>query len=134
MRERSFSLERCALQIAAAVLSVVAALVFLLAGGQKVLMWPRVATNLRRLGVGPALTRVIGISEIAGAVGLIAGIWMAPVGIAAAAGLICLLIGAVVYHGRAGDFSNRERRTEALAPGALLIVAGTIGALLLSAP
>jgi uncharacterized membrane protein YphA (DoxX/SURF4 family) len=120
--------------IASALLSVVAALVFLLAGGQKVLLWPRVATNLRRLGVGPALTRMIGISEIAGAVGLIAGIWMAPVGIAAAAGLICLLIGAVIYHARAGDFSNRDRRTEALAPGALLVVAGVIGALLLNAP
>lgn len=119
--------------ITTAALSVVAALVFLLAGGQKVLMRPRVSTNLRRLGVGPALTRVIGILEIAGAVGLIAAIWVAPLGIAAAAGLICLLIGALVYHARSGDFSNRERRIEALAPGALLVVAGTIGALLLSA-
>ncbi len=120
--------------IIATALSVVAALAFLLAGGQKVLMRPRVATNLRRLGVGPALTRVIGIVEIAGAVGLIAGIWVPPLGIAAATGLICLLIGALVYHARAGDFSNRERRTEALAPGALLVVAATISALLLSAP
>ena len=118
----------------ATALSVVAALVFLLAGGQKLMMRPRVSTNLRRLGVGSALTRVIGILEIAGAAGLIAGIWVAPLGIAAAAGLICLLIGALVYHARAGDFSNRERRTEALAPGALLVVAGTIGTLLLSAP
>jgi hypothetical protein len=58
---------------------------------------------------------------------------VAPLGIAAAAGLICLLIGALVYHSRAGDFGNRQRRTEALAPGALLVVAGTIGACMLSA-
>jgi uncharacterized membrane protein YphA (DoxX/SURF4 family) len=120
--------------IIAAALSIVAALVFLLAGVQKVLMRHRVATNLRRLGVGPVLIHVIGGLEIAGAVGLIAGIWVAPLGIAATASLICLLIGALVYHARAGDFSNRVRRTEALAPGALLVVAGTIGALLLSAP
>lgn len=117
-----------------AVLSVAAALVFLLAGGQKVLMRPRVARNLRRLGLGPALTRVIGILEIAGAAGLIAGIWVAPLGIAAAAGFICLLIGALVYHARAGDFSNRQRRAEALAPGALLVVAVLVGVLLLNAP
>jgi hypothetical protein len=117
-----------------AVLSLAAALVFLLAGGQKVLMRPRVARNLRRLGVGPALTRGIGILEIAGAAGLIAGIWVAPLGIAGAAGFICLLSGALIYHARAGDFGNRERRTEALAPGALLVVAGLIGVLLLNAP
>jgi hypothetical protein len=40
----------------------------------------------------------------------------------------------LIYHARAGDFSNRERRTEALAPGALLVVAGLIGVLLLNAP
>ena len=117
-----------------AVLSLAAALVLLLAGGQKVLMRPRVARNLRRLGVGPALTRLIGVLEIAGAVGLVAGSWVSPLGIAAAAGLICLLIGALIYHARAGDFSNRERRAEALAPGALLVVAGFIGVLLLNAP
>ena len=115
-------------------LTVVAALVFLLAGGQKVLMRPRVSTNLRRLGVGPALTRLIGVLEIAAALGLVAGIWVSPLGMAAAAGLICLLIGALIYHARAGDFSNRERRAEALAPAALLVIAGSIGALLVSAP
>lgn len=119
--------------IGIAVLSSVTAFVFVLAGAQKVLLRPRVATNLRRLGVGPALTRAIGILEIAGAVGLTAGIWSAPLGIAAAAGLICLLIGALIYHVRAGDYRDRARRAEALAPGLLLIVTALIGALLVTA-
>jgi uncharacterized membrane protein YphA (DoxX/SURF4 family) len=116
-----------------AVLSVVAAAVFLLAGTQKVLLSPRVTTNMRRLGVGRGLIRVIGVLEIAGAVGLIAGIWFPVLGIAAAVGFVCLLHGALVYHARAGDFSHHGRRAEALAPGVLLmIVTGLTGALLMS--
>lgn len=118
--------------ITSVALTVVAALVFLLAGTQKILMRPRVVTNMRRLGVGPAGIRMIGLSEIAGAVGLVAGIWLAPLGIAAAVGLTCLLIGAMGYHARAGDYASRERRVEALVPGALIVVVGIIGAFLLS--
>jgi len=117
----------------ATTLSVVAALVFLLAGMQKILMRPRVSTNLRRLGVGSALIRVIGTLELGGAAGLIIGIWMAPLGIAAAIGLGCLLIGAVAYHFRAGDYGDRKRRAEALAPGALFVVVAAVGVLLLGA-
>lgn len=121
------------MSVVIAVLCVVAAAIFLVAGTLKVLMRPRVTTNMRRLGVGPGLTRVIGLLEIAGAVGLVAGIWFPVLGITAAAGFFCLLHGALIYHARAGDFRHRERRGEALAPGALLAVTGLIAALLLSA-
>lgn len=120
------------MQVVIAALSVAAASVFLFAGTQKILMWPRVTTNLHRLGVGPGLIRMIGTLEVAGAVGLIAGIWCAPLGIAAAAGFLFLLTGALIYHARAGDFSHHGRRAEALTPAALLIVTGLTGTLLLN--
>lgn len=120
------------MNVAIAALSIAAALVFLLAGSMKVAMRPRVAKNLRRLGVDSGRIRVIGALEIAGAIGLIAGMWSAPLRIAAATGFVCLLIGALIYHARAGDFGRRGTRAEAVAPGALLVVTGVIGALSLS--
>jgi hypothetical protein len=44
--------------------------------------------------------------EFAGALGLIVGIWVAPIGIAAAIGLVLYFVGAVVSHLRAGDFKG----------------------------
>jgi uncharacterized membrane protein YphA (DoxX/SURF4 family) len=117
------------MHVTIAALSIAAALVFLLAGGMKVAMRPGVAKNLRRLGVDSGGIRMIGILEIAGAIGLLAGVWMPPLRVAAAAGFVCLLIGALTYHARAGDFGDRRTRAEALAPGVLLAVTAAIGAL-----
>jgi hypothetical protein len=41
--------------------------------------------------------------EIAGALGLVVGIWWPPLGIAAAIGLVIYFVGAVVSHLRVGD-------------------------------
>jgi len=41
--------------------------------------------------------------EFAGAVGLVAGIWWPPIGIAAAIGLVLYFVGAIVSHLRVGD-------------------------------
>jgi hypothetical protein len=47
--------------------------------------------------------RAIGAAELAAAAGLLAGIAWFPLGTAAAAGLVALLIGAVLAHRRAQD-------------------------------
>ena len=44
--------------------------------------------------------------EIAGAVGIVAGIWIVPLGVAAAAGLVAYFLGAVVGHLRVRDTKN----------------------------
>jgi hypothetical protein len=44
--------------------------------------------------------------EIAGAVGILVGLWLEPVGIAAAAGLVAYFLGAVGGHLRVGDTKN----------------------------
>jgi hypothetical protein len=50
-----------------------------------------------------ALTRFIGWCQWAAVVGLIAGLFRRPIGIAATIGLLLLLIGAVLAHRRVGD-------------------------------
>ena len=44
--------------------------------------------------------------EFAGAVGLVAGIWWPPLGIAAGISLVLYFVGAIVSHLRAGDFKG----------------------------
>jgi hypothetical protein len=59
-----------------------------------------------RLGVTPGLWRGIGILEVGAAAGLAAGFAVPAVGIAAAVGLVLLLIGAIGTHARSDDLSN----------------------------
>jgi hypothetical protein len=44
--------------------------------------------------------------ELAGAAGIVAGLWFQPLGIAAAAGLVLYFVGAVTGHLRVGDTKN----------------------------
>ncbi|MFF4614723.1 DoxX family protein [Nonomuraea jabiensis] len=122
------------MSFATTTLSVLVALVFLLAGAPKVLLRPQVTANLLRLGVGSAMTRTIGVLEIAGALGLVTGLLWRPVAVAAAAGLTLLLIGAIGYHVRARDFAHRRHRSHAAAPVLLAMVAGTTTMMLLLTP
>ncbi|GAA3469743.1 DoxX family protein [Nonomuraea roseola] len=120
------------MSFAANTLSALVALVFLLAGAQKVRLQRSVTANLLRLGVGPTMTRLIGALEVAGALGLAAGLWLKPLAVAAATGLTLLLIGAVGFHVRARDFTHQRHRSHAVAPVVLAVVTGTTTALLLA--
>jgi hypothetical protein len=55
------------------------------------------------LGVKPVQWRVIGLLELAGVAGVVAGLAWAPIGIAAAAGLALLMLGAISFHVRGSD-------------------------------
>lgn len=59
--------------------------------------------QLLGLRVDLPLYRAIGSLELLAAAGLLAGLVFLPLGIAAAAGLVLLMIGAIGYHVRAGD-------------------------------
>lgn len=115
----------------AIVLVSLAALVLLLAGVQKVALLRTVAEPMRRLGVTDRSTRLIGLLELAGVGGLVIGFWFVPLGIAAGIGLAALLLGAVVFHARAGDYGSRRNRGSAAAPVVLLVLLGLAGVLLL---
>lgn len=66
------------------------------------------------VGFSTAAYRRIGVLEILGAVGLVVGLAVAPVGLAAAIGLVLLLLGAIGAHLRNGDHARQ------VAPAAVL--------------
>ncbi len=58
------------------------------------------------VGVPAPYFPVLAALEIAGAVGIVAGLWLTPLGIAAAVGLTAYFIGAVIGHLRVRDTKN----------------------------
>jgi DoxX-like family len=107
------------------VLSVLLAIVALSAGLPKALLIGKIPAQLQSPGgLSSAVVRFIGLAELAAAGGLIAGLFWRPIGIAAAAGFAVLLTGAVIFHAKAGDYSNPKTRGSAMAPILLTVVAG----------
>lgn len=63
-------------------------------------------------------------AKAAGAVGLLAGFWLPPLGIAAAVGLVLFFVGAVIAHVRAKVFHNIGFPVAYLALATLTLIAG----------
>jgi uncharacterized membrane protein YphA (DoxX/SURF4 family) len=101
------------------VLSLLLAAACLLPGSAKVLGHPKMQKSAAHFGIPWRRYRLIGVAELAAGAGVLAGLWWHPLGVAAAAGMILLLTGAVITHRRALD-SAKE-----MAP-ALLALALTI--------
>ncbi|MFG2297015.1 DoxX family protein [Streptomyces sp. NPDC048603] len=64
---------------------------------------PQIADNMRRLNVPASWLPRLAAVKAAGAIGLVAGLWVAPLGIAAAIGVVLFFAGAVITHLRAAD-------------------------------
>ena len=58
------------------------------------------------VGVPERHLPVLAALEIAGAAGILIGLWLEPLGVAAAAGLVAYFVGAVGGHLRVGDTKN----------------------------
>lgn len=117
------------MSIAALVLSILLAVAFVGTGVMKLVGRSQMVEGLGRLGVGPALVRTIGALEVIAVVGLLAGIAVAWLGVAAAIGLVLLMAGAIGYHVRAGDYTDRRFRAFALMPPFLLALAAVTAVL-----
>jgi len=97
--------------IALWVVQILLALAFVMAGSLKATQpIEKLATNMGFVkDFAPWTVRVIGVLEILGAIGLIlpavTGIWpwLTPV---AAIGLVLTMVGAMITHGRRGEFPN----------------------------
>ncbi len=85
------------------VVAALLAAVLLLSGRGKLTRDEKVTAGLQRANVPLNWFPPLAALEIAGAVGLVAGIWLAPLGVAAAIGVVLYFVGAVVAHLRAGD-------------------------------
>ncbi len=97
--------------IALWIVQILLALAFVMAGSLKATQpIEKLATNMGFVkDFAPWTVRVIGVLEILGAIGLIlpavTGIWpwLTPV---AAIGLVLTMVGAMITHGRRGEFPN----------------------------
>jgi hypothetical protein len=89
--------------ITASIVSVVLALAMLGSGVMKLRRAPAIVSSMAAVNVGDTLMQRLGFIEVAATVGLLVGLFWAPIGIAAAAGATVYFIGAVVAHLRVGD-------------------------------
>lgn len=102
-------------------LIVLAALLGLAAGGsglQKLRREPRVVASMHAVGVTDSRIPLLAVLEILGVIGLIVGIWVPWVGVAAAAGLALYFLGAVISHVRV-----RSAIKEAIPAVVILLIA-----------
>ena len=58
------------------------------------------------VGVPMAYMPILAACEFAGALGIVAGIWWPPLGVAAGIGLVVYFLGAVISHLRVGDMAG----------------------------
>ena len=79
------------------------AVLFLLSGASKLLRHPTSLTARDKLAVPATVWSLIGAAEVAGAAGVLIGLSVRPLGIAAATGLLLLGVGAIGAHRRAHD-------------------------------
>ena len=89
--------------IATVVVSVLLSLAFAAAGAGKVAMNKMSQDHSVHLGFSANAYRGIGALELAGAAGLLIGLWVAALGAAAGIGLVLMMVGAVIAHVRAKD-------------------------------
>jgi hypothetical protein len=89
--------------VALGVIAVLAAVPFLVLGTAKIAKRLGMPEGAAHLGFSTSAYQLIGLAELVGVVGLLVGLAVTPVGIAAACGLLLLVAGAVVAHLRAGD-------------------------------
>jgi Flp pilus assembly protein TadB len=92
--------------IAYAVIGVLLALVLLVSARAKLTHDKRLVDGLTGIGVPLGMFPFLAACEIAGAAGLVAGLWYAPLGIAAAIGVVLYFIGAAGAHLRKRDFKG----------------------------
>ena len=87
--------------------SLLLAAACLLPAAGKLLGHPKMRQSAAHLGIPWNRYQLIGVAELAAAAGALAGLWWHPLGVAAAAGMALLLLGAVLTHRRAAD-SGKE--------------------------
>ncbi len=84
-------------------ISLLLAAACLLPAGGKLTGQPRMRQSAAHFGIPWSRYRLIGVAELAAAAGILTGLWWHPLGLAAAAGMAVLLLGAVITHGKAAD-------------------------------
>jgi DoxX-like family len=92
--------------VAAAVVSVLLAALLVVTAARKLGHRPAVVATYLRVGVPEQRLNQLAVLLLAGAAGLLVGLWREPVGIAAAAALVAYFLLAIGAHVRAHDTAN----------------------------
>lgn len=100
-------------------LAVVLGAAFAALGAAKVARTPSMVARAGHVGFSVERYQLIGLAELAGALGILLGLARPPLGYSAGAGLLALLTGAILTHARQGDGPTE------LAP-AVLFATGTV--------
>ena len=97
-------------------ISLLLAAACLLPAAAKLAGHPKMQQSAAHFGISWPRYRLIGVAELAAAAGILIGLWWHPLGVAAAAGMAVLLVGALVTHRKAAD------RAKEMAPAWLGLV------------
>jgi len=84
-------------------ISLLLAAACLLPAAGKLLGHPKMRQSAEHFDIPWNRYRLIGAAELAAAAGILIGLWWHPLGLAAAAGMTLLLLGALITHPRAAD-------------------------------
>ena len=90
--------------VATVIVSVILALALALSAAMKLRRQPQIVESIHGV-IGVPLDRfwVLAGLELAASAGLLIGLWLAPLGIAAAIGSVAYFVGAIIAHLRVGD-------------------------------
>ncbi|MFB7784214.1 DoxX family protein [Streptomyces vinaceus] len=81
-----------------------------------------IVTNMRKVQVPDSWLPRLAALKAAGATGLVAGLWVTPLGVAAAIGVTLYFIGAVISHLRVKDFELAPAAALTLLAAAALVL------------
>jgi hypothetical protein len=112
------------------VITVVFAAMVAFSGLGKIRRDPRIVHVIHEVvGVPLKYFSLLAACELAGAFGLVLGIWWPPLGVAAGIGLVLYFVGAIVFHLRVGDVKSMGPAAFmlAVAAGALAMRILTLG-------
>ncbi len=87
-------------------LAVLTGFLTLVCVGSSVADWkkdPRIVESMDRMKVPTGVIPALPLFKMAGAAGIVLGLWSKPLGIAAGIGLVLYFVGAVYFHVRAKD-------------------------------
>lgn len=110
------------MSIATTTVSILLAALLAFAAIRKLSHQEQVVESYARVGVPDDKLNYLAIILLAGAAGLMLGLLWAPIGVAAAIGVVCYFIGAVTFHLRAGDARNLPTPLAMLATAVVTLV------------
>ena len=87
------------------VVTILAAAANIFSAALDFIRYKPILINMAKVGVAESWITTLGILKGAGALGLLIGVGVPAVGIAAAAGLVLFFIGAIITHLRGHDYS-----------------------------